>query len=184
VNANVDGRKWHGTAKISAKGDVELSTDDEIVTPWVRDQFQSMVLHRLAQPRGDAPVLRFADDVTDHPLGRLLTFEGGAMASSYRVKDRQIMVVNRAMGKVNFTITVIDNELNADKKYLPRSYTVQYWSGTTGDLLRTEMVQNRWQRFDSWDLPTLISVQTSSSAGLSVKTMALSKFNVPGVKTR
>jgi hypothetical protein len=184
VNANVDGRKWHGTAKISAKGDVELSTEDEIVTPWVRDQFQSMVLHRLAQGQkgSDAPVLRFADEVSDHPLGRLLTFEGGSMASSYRVKDRQIMVVNRAMGKVNFTITVIDNKLNADKRYLPRSYTVQYWSGATGDLLRTEMIQNRWQRFESWDLPTLISVQTSSSAGLSVKTMALSKFNVPGVK--
>jgi hypothetical protein len=183
VQANVDGRKWKGTATISAKGDVELSAEDDVVTPWVRGQFESMVLHRLAQPRGSAPILRFADDVVDNPLGRLLTFEGGAMASSYRVKDQQITVVNRAMSKVNFTITVIDNELNVDKKFLPRSYTVQYWTAPTGELQRTEAIQNRWTRLGSWDLPTLVTVQTSSSSGVSVKTMTLSGHRVPGVKT-
>jgi hypothetical protein len=96
------------------------------------------------------------------------------MASNYRVKDQQIMVVNRAMGKVNMTITVIENELNADKKFLPRSYTVQYWTAATGDLQRTETIQNRWTRLGLWDLPTLITVQTASSAGVSVKTMTLS----------
>ncbi len=183
VQANVDGRKWKGTATISAKADVEVSPEDDVVTPWVRGQFESLVLHRVAQPRGQAPILRFADDVVDHPLGRLLVFEGGAMASSYRVRDQQIMVVNRAMGKVNMTITIIDNELNADKKFLPRSYTVQYWTASTGDLQRTETIQNRWTPLGSMDLPTLISVQTSSSAGVSVKTMTLSGHRVPGVKT-
>src|SRR5262249_3591123 len=72
------------------------------------------------------PVLRFADAETDHPLGRLVAFEGGRFASSYRIKDRQIRVVNRDLGKRHMTITVLDNERTAEGRFLPRSYTVQY----------------------------------------------------------
>jgi Protein of unknown function (DUF3386) len=180
VKVNADGRAWKGSVKISAKGEVTITEEDEVVTPWVREQMESMVMHRVASSRKGEPVLRFADNVSDHPLGRLLTFEGGAMASSYRVKERQIMVVNRAMGKVNMTITVIDNDLNAEKKFLPRSYTVQYWNAATGDLQRTESIQNRWTRLGNLDLPTLVTVQTSSAAGLSVKTMSLSQHRLAG----
>lgn len=183
VKANADGRAWKGAVKITAKGAVTISEEDEVVTPWVREQMESMVLHRIASPRKGEPVLRFADNVADHPHGRLLTFEGGAMASSYRVKDRQIMVVNRAMGKVNMTITVLDNDLNPDKKYLPRSYTVQYWNAANGELQRTESIQNRWTRQGNWDLPTLLTVQTSSASGLSVKTMSLSQHKLLAAKT-
>ena len=42
-------------------------------------------------------MLRFGED-RDHPLGRLLLFEGGTFASSYRIRDRQILVVNRNFG--------------------------------------------------------------------------------------
>jgi len=175
IKANADGRSWKGNVKITAKGNVELSEEDDVVTPWVREQLESMVMHRIAAPRKGEPVLRFADNASDHALGRLLTFEGGAMASSYRVKDRQIMVVNRAMGKLNMTITVLDNDLNAEKKFLPRSYTVQYWTAPAGELQRTESIQNRWTRVGEWDLPTLLTVQTSSGAGLGVKTMTLSE---------
>jgi hypothetical protein len=186
VSANVDGRAWKGSATISAKGDVELTTEDEIVSPWVKDQLESIVLHRLARPQGKAPILRFADDEVDHPLGRLLIFEGGSFASSYRVKDRQIMVVNRVLAKANMTITVLDNDLNADKKILPRSYTVHYWNAVTGNLQRTETNQSRWTRLDAWDLPTQLTVLTSSAAGQGMKTMTLSQHRLlnkePGTK--
>jgi hypothetical protein len=174
AKANADGRAWKGSVKISAKGKVELTEEDDVVTPWVREQMESLVMHRIASTRKDAPTLRFADNAVDHPLGRLLVFEGGKFASSYRVKDRQIMVVNRSLGKLNMTITVLDNDVNADKKFLPRSYTVQYWNSPSGELDRTETIQNRWTRLGAWDLPTLLTVQTSSAAGLSVKTMTLS----------
>jgi hypothetical protein len=174
IAANADGRAWKGSATVYAKGNVEIWMDDDVVTPWVKEQLESMAMHRIARESGKPPVLRFADDDLKHPLGRLLAFEGGAMASSYRVKDRQIMVVNRALAKTNMTITVLENDLNAEKKFLPRSYTVQYWDAQTGALQRTEAIQNRWTRVDAWDLPTLLTVTTSSSAGLGVKTMTLS----------
>ena len=178
VKASVDGRAWKGSVTISAKGDVDLSADDEVATPWVKEQLESMVMHRLARPQGKPPIVRFADDDVDHPLGRLLIFEGGSFASSYRVKDRQIMVVNRSMGKLNMTITVMENDRNADKKILPRSYTVQYWNSLNGNLQRTEAIQNRWTRLGSWDLPTQLTVVTSSTAGQGVKTMTLSQHRL------
>jgi hypothetical protein len=173
IKANADGRAWKGTAAISAKGEVALTMEDDVVAPWVKEQLESMAMHRIARPSDKAPVLRFADSDADHALGRLLVFEGGSFASSYRVKDRQIMVVNRAMGKVNMTITIVDNDLNTEKKFLPRSYTVQYWSSANGQLQRTETIQNRWTRVGSWDLPTQLTVLTASGAGQGVKTMTL-----------
>jgi hypothetical protein len=178
IKANADGRAWKGSATITAKGDVELAMEDDVVAPWVKEQLESIVLHRLARPEGKAPSLRFGDDNLDHPLGRLLIFDGGKFASSYRVKDGQIVVVNRNLGKTNMTITVLDNDQTADKKFLPRSYTVHYWDAASGQLERTETIQNRWTRVGSWDLPTTLTVQTSSSSGQSIKTMTLSQHRL------
>jgi hypothetical protein len=179
VKANADGRAWKGMATVSAQGDVALTTEDDVVAPWVKEQLESMAMHRIARPSEKAPVLRFADSNVDHVLGRLLVFEGGSFASSYRVKDRQIMVVNRALGKVNMTITILDNDINTDKKFLPRSYTVQYWNAATGQLQRTETIQNRWTRVGAWDLPTQLTVLTASAAGQGVKSMTLSQHRLP-----
>jgi hypothetical protein len=178
VKALVDGRAWKGAATISAKGDVDLDKEDDVAAPWVKDQLESLVMHRLARTQEKSPILRFADDDLDHPLGRLLTFEGGKFASSYRVKHRQIMVVNRSLGKLNMTITILENELNAEKMFLPRSYSVHYWDSQKGNLQRSEMIQNRWTRLASWDLPTQLTVITSSAAGVSVKTMKLSQHRL------
>jgi hypothetical protein len=118
-------------------------------------------------------VLRFAEACDEHPLGRLLIFDAGRFASSYRIRDRQILVVNRHLGKENLTITVLENDRNADGRFLPRSYAVQYWESGTGRLLRTETVQDRWRRIDSWDLPAVHTVTTATDAGLSVRTFTL-----------
>ncbi len=71
------------------------------------------------------------------------------------------------------TITVLDNEQNAEGRFLPRSYTVQYWDAKTGQLDRTESVQDRWRRVGDFDLPQSHTVSTATSAGLSVRTFSL-----------
>lgn len=179
IHGKVDGRAFQGTVAVDAKGIVDLQIDDETISDWVQEQLDSIVLHRKpAAPAKSTPVLRFADGESDHPLGRLLIFEGGKMASSYRVKDKQITVVNRALGKEYMTITVLDNERNAEGAFLPRSYTVQYWDATSGSLKRTEAVQERWTRVGSWDLPAERTVTQASSAGLSVRGFVLSKHEL------
>jgi hypothetical protein len=183
IAGKVDGRAFTGEVTVNADGTVQLNTGEEVVWKWVQDQLESIVLHRGAaqgESSGDEPkpVLRFADQEGDHPLGRLVIFEGGHFASSYRIKDRQLTVVNRHLGRNHMTITVLDNDRNPDGHFLPRTYTVQYWDAATGALRRTETVQERWQRVGAWDLPALHTVTTASDTGLSIRHFALSSHRL------
>jgi hypothetical protein len=183
IEGNLEGRPFTGTVAIDAKGTIDFADDDSsqqaALGGWVEEQLGSIVLHRLpGSPSEKAPVIRFAEGKAEHPLGRLLIFEGGQFASSYRVKDKQIVVVNRRLGKENMTITILDNDRNPEGRFLPRSYTVQYWDAASGRLLRTEAVQTRWQRMGDWDLPTLHQVTVSGDAGLGTRTFTLSKHEL------
>ncbi len=176
----LDGRPFTAKLTVQKDGSVELQTDDMAAKPWLSDQLDSLVLHRLAQPGSDAadthqPRLRFAAEPDDHPLGRLLTVAGDAMGSSYRVKDRQITVVNRRMGKQNMTITVLDSDKTPEGQFLPHSYVVNYWDAASGKLDRVETFQERFRRIGSWDLPVSRSILTASQTGLSVKVVEFSK---------
>jgi hypothetical protein len=190
ITGDLDGRRFGGTVTIDAKGEVTFSDDDpsrtEAVSGWVEAQLDSLILHRLPRPSSPGrpkPVLRFAETRDDHPLGRLLIFEGGRFASSYRIRDKQILVVNRHFGKENLTITALENEHNAEGLFLPRGYIVHYWESGTGRLLRAETVRDRWRRVGSWDLPAAHEVTTATDAGLSVRRFTLSKHELPRKKS-
>ncbi len=180
LSGSVDGRIFTGKATVAGAGDVTLELDDPVVRPWVEEQLQSLVNHRLPPPKheGAPPVLRFADHDTSHPLGRLLVFDGGQFASSYRVLDDRITVVNRNLGGRNMTITVLDDALNAEGKQLPQSYTVQYWKADNGELDRTESISNRWTRVGRYDLPASVTVRTASKTGLTVRSLQLAKHKL------
>lgn len=185
ISGNLDGRPFTGTVEIDPKGKLTFLDEDpsraESVAPWVEEQLESIVLHRLARSAGTVerpkPIVRFGESKDGHPLGRLLLFDS-SNASSYRIKDKQIRVVNRQVGKENMTITVMDNDRNHEGLFLPRSYTVQYWEASTGELKRTETVQERWQRVGSWDLPAEHTVTTATSAGLSMRSFGLTKHEL------
>ncbi|REK18707.1 MAG: DUF3386 family protein [Planctomycetota bacterium] len=178
LEGDLDGRPCYGTVKVSADGSVEVDLDeDQAMAEWIDDQLESITMHRAASQTpsddGPKPSLRFADQQTDHPLGRLLAFQGGHFASSYRVKDKQLTTVNRVIDGQNVTITVLDNLRNEEGKFLPRLYTVQYWDESTGEPVRTETVQDRWTRVGKWDLPAEHTVTTASADGYTVRTFKL-----------
>jgi hypothetical protein len=183
VTGHMEGRAFSGEATVNADGRVTAAIADEGAQTWVQGQLESIVLHRgagsNARSTGKAdPPVRFADADSHHPLGRLLVFESGRFASSYRVRDKQIMVVNRHMGKENMTITVLDNDRTPDGRFLPRSYTVQYWNASTGALKRTETIQERWLRVDAWDLPAAHTLTIASGTGLATRSFMLSRHQV------
>jgi hypothetical protein len=177
ITGDVDDRPLDGTLTVAADGSVKLKLSGRETNKWAQAQLESITMHRAADSQPDSertrPVLRFADDHEDHPLGRLLTFDGGQFASSYRVKDRQIFSVNRQFGKQLMSITVLDNVQNAEGKFLPHCYTVHYWNSATGELERSEAVQDTWIRVGSFDLPKEHTVSTSSASGFSVRTFKL-----------
>lgn len=182
IKGQVDGRPFDGKIWIDAQTKVWVEIEDEAGQAWAQEQLESIAQHRAVaeKPSGAKakPVMQFGDLDKDHPLGRLVVFEGGRMASSYRVKDKQLLIVNRHLGKEHMTITVLENERNKEGHFLPRNYTVQFWDANHGKLLRTQTIQQRWQRVGSWDLPTSHTVTTSSEMGLAVSSFTLSKHQL------
>ena len=178
----MEDRPFDGRVTVAADGGVKLELAEDVVQEWVQDQMESITMHRAEGQTSSTdrpkPVLRFADDHDDHPLGRLLAFEGGHFATSYRVKGRQITSVNRFLDGKNMTITVLANEENAEGRFLPQSYTVQYWDEASGNLERTEAIEDRWTRVGSWDLPARHTVTTSSDLGFSVRGFRLSEHQL------
>lgn len=177
IAGTVEGRPFEGKVTVAADGGVTLALDEEALTDWVQSQLESITMHRAASqtPSADRPkpVVRFADDDTEHPLGRLLAFEGGHFATSYRVRDKQLTAVNRLLDGKCMTITVLDNDKNAEGKFLPHVYTVQYWDEATGKLERTETVQDDWVRVGQWDLPSQHTLTTSSDTGFSTRSFTI-----------
>ncbi len=188
IAGSVEDRPFEGTVEVAADGGVKLDLQEDVVEEWVQQQLESITMHRAEgqTPSADhgKPVVRFADDHDDHPLGRLLAFDGGHFATSYRVKGNQITSVNRFLDGKNMTITVLDNEKNVEGFYLPRSYTVQYWDEPTGKLDRTETVQDRWIRVGAWDLPARHTVTAASENSFSVRSLELREHRLMGQKTR
>lgn len=183
ISVYVDGRKNDGKMTVKADGDVsfdgEPKLEDEAARDWVRDQMHSMVIHRVPSSGiRSTPSLEFADDDVNHPLGRLLTFHGGRFASTYRIRDDEITVVNRALGRENMSLQMLESERNSDGKVLPRAYQVQYRDAETGAITRVETVRNRWQRVGTLDLPESLSQSVSSAGGVSVRSLTLKSIKL------
>lgn len=152
----------------------EPPLEDEAARDWLREQLHSMVIHRV--PSSDIrskPVLCFADTDDSHPLGRLLTFHGGRFASTYRIRDDEITVVNRGLGRENMSLQMLDSERNADGKVLPRAFQVQYRDATTSAITRVETTRQTWQRIGKLDLPATLSQTVSSASGVSTRSLTL-----------
>jgi hypothetical protein len=48
----------------------------------------------------------------------------------------------------------------------------------TGDLKRTDTVQERWRRIDKWDLPERRIATQAAAAGLSVRSFTLTRHEL------
>ena len=178
VSVYLDGRSHIGRVVVTADGEVSFANEpafeDEAAREWIRDQLHSMVIHRVPSSGiRSKPVLCFSDRDSEHPLGRLLTFHGGRFAATYRIRDDEIIVVNRNLGRENMSLQMLESERNPEGKVLPRAYQVQYRDAETGAITRVETVRNRWQRVGKFDLPETVGQSVSSAAGVSVRSMKL-----------
>jgi uncharacterized GH25 family protein len=177
VEVNVDGKKTTGKMKVSSKGKVDLEMEGD-VKEWTRRTLSSMVGHRMDDSTTLNTPCAFADDVTDHPLGRAIRVLNDEFHSSYRIRDRQVIVVNRKMGDARFTITVLENRLNAEKKYLPGHYVVNTWDAKTGNLRSSVTHHNTWQRVGTFDLPRVSTIVTATAGTQTTRALTLSEWKL------
>jgi hypothetical protein len=183
LEANIDGKVFKGSITVDAKGKLQIADLDQAAEPWVKRTLTSVISHRV----GGRPDLKtpcaFADKEEHHPMGRLINVLNDEMHSSYRIKDQQIMVVNRDMEGSKFSITMLENRRNEEGKFLPATFVVHYWNSQTGELTRTEANLQTWTRVSSFDLPMTVKVITSGKE-LNSKQVTLSNHKLLGTTAK
>jgi hypothetical protein len=178
VTVNLDGREAQGHVTVDAKGKVHLDLADHAAATWARPMLASIVGHRLDNGQEAPTECLFADDNQHHPLGRAIRVVGDDYHSSYRVRDRQILVVNRTMNDVRFSITVMENRVNEQNQFLPACFTVSTWDLKTNALKSSQTHHQTWQRVGRFDLPETTTVVTAGSDKLETRTLKLSNVKL------
>jgi len=186
IEINFDGKISQGVAKVEATGKVSCvlmvlsgraEKLDAEAEAWAKQQLGPIVAHRIDDSASLNSPCAFADSEANHPLGRAITVLSDELHSSYRVRDRQIIVVNRQMKTSRFSITVLENRTNKEGKFLPASYVVHYWDTKTGNLEKTVSHLQTWTRVEGFDLPVTAQVVTATKT-LSTRSLTLTNHKV------
>lgn len=164
LQVNVEGKAIEGRVSVSSGGDVTLHLPDDEHARWARGALASVVGHRLDNG-GAATPCAFADDNADHPLGRAVRVLSDEFHSSYRIRDRQVIVVNREMKDARFSITVMENVENKEGKFLPVCFVVNTWDPKTNALTGSETHHQTWKRVGAFDLPESVLVVKATADG-------------------
>ncbi len=152
VTLFIEGKEQQGRIRVSGEGKVELTGLELKDEKALLSTLRSMVGHRMGSGSEDDAV-SFADEIQGHPLGRLIRFDNdSAMGSHYRVKDDVVREVNRSTDAGKFTISVLEVRRNAEGKYLPGVYNVNFWN-KDGSLKSNTTVRETWVRVGTFDLP-------------------------------
>jgi hypothetical protein len=176
LEIKINHKQYHGTVQVDSKGIVTVMDVQGQPAVWVKKVLTSTITHRLQPVIPRQTPCNFADEVTSHPLGRLINILNDEMHSSYRIRDNQIMEVNRQQGEGKFSIIVQENRRNEEGKFLPTSFTVQYW-GQDGSLERSEVHHQTWIREQGLDLPKTIRVVTVTQS-VDARELELTNFKL------
>jgi len=163
-----------GTMTIDENGTVELEMPASDTKDWVEEQLNTLVQHRMPEGEVAEGNVTFVEEKGEHPLGRLIDLGDGDQASRYRIKDDVLLEVNRSMGPLRFTISVLEIEWNAENKYLPRSFTMNFFDAKSGELKSSLGYFNSWKRVESFDLPDKIIEVDAQKGGASTREIVFS----------
>jgi hypothetical protein len=159
VEVNRNGTVSRGKVRVDARGKVALEGLDQEAEAWAKPTLASIVSHRLAGPADETPCA-FTGDDGNHPLGReIVTLVDGAR---FRIRDRQILVVDRTMGGQRFVITVLENRTTPEGKFLPASFVVTYWDTKNGQVTKNVATAQTWTRVGGFDLPANSRITTAT----------------------
>jgi hypothetical protein len=149
LNDNGKITKGSLTYKVGESGELKIEGLDEETKGWLNDQAMSIIAHRrggdFAKGDGRHPITFAEDD--NSPAGRRIALND-SMKSFYRVRNQQVVEVDRTMGADHFIITVLETAKTPEGKSLPRHFTVTYFDAKTGAIKRTETFTDEYKLLD------------------------------------
>ncbi|MGH9752939.1 MAG: DUF3386 family protein [Blastocatellia bacterium] len=148
VVLNNNGKISKGSINYEVGKSVELKIEglDEETKGWLNDQTMSIIAHRrggdFSKGDGRHPITFAEDD--NSPAGRRIALND-PMKSHYRVRNNQVVEVDRTMGSDHFIITVLETTRTPEGKNLPRHFTVTYFDPQSGAVKRTETFTDEYK---------------------------------------
>lgn len=165
-----NGRTVRGKITVSPDYKITYDLDDPELVKALSPSFGSLVMHRQGGGGAGDYQATWRDSET-HPLGRAINLND-RLGSFYRVKDRQILQVNRRMGpNARFTTNVLENE-STKIGFLPRAWTVSYF-GEGDALTRVTTTRVTWKWVGEIFVPATMEVIDSRSGVVDVSRLEL-----------
>lgn len=175
---SADATRIDGTVVVSAEGKVAVQLADSDVATWCEQDLQSLVNHRLPSVSQEYDVAYIKGE-RPNALGRLIRFNDDRMHSVYRIRYNLITEVHRTMGDQKLMINVVDVQWSKEKKVLPRTYTVSLTDVKTGVVNSMQVVNNRWVRVGTFDLPVrILKVINKEGGGREVHEIRLANHEL------
>jgi len=151
----LEGQQYTGQITVTKDLQVQVATADAKAEEWLRNQIKDVVVHR-----------KYSDFETAHGK-HTFTFEGEAdasgalpitvggdsMGSNYKIRDQQVVMVARVMGRMAFTINHIE-KLDTGKGYISTVYTAVFTNPKDGQILRQVKFEDGYAPFDGHYLMT------------------------------
>ncbi len=170
-----------GTVKVTSARSVEVTIlAEETGRGWLRRELGSMVGHRWHMPYEEADgahELALGDD-DDNPLGVTIDVIQDSYDSSYRVLEQEISQVNRAMGRIRFSIQIQSRDEAPDGRSLPSNFTVFYWDTENERLSRSDVYHDVYEPVGGVPLPISRQIISADDAGITTRRMALSEHRL------
>jgi hypothetical protein len=149
LNDNGKVAKGSLTYKVGESGELKIEGLDEKTKGWLNDQALSIIAHRrgsdFAKGDGRHPITFAEDD--NSPVGRRIALND-SIKSYCRVRNNQVVEVDRRMGADHFIIIVLETAKTSEGKSLPRHFTVTYFDAKTGAIKRTETFTDEYKLVD------------------------------------
>lgn len=151
VSVCYNGQCTTGKLVADKEFNVKLMLQDEALSGWSLPKLRSVIGHRKYRQQKPIPAT-FADQESNHPLGRLVNIDGKNV--SFRLQGDVMTEVHRRSDKSWFTISTLDVRRTKENEVLPQVTSVTYRNPQTGAILSNRSNTFNFQRIGEFDLPT------------------------------
>ena len=149
-----DGRRHAGTMLFRPPITLEIEMEDADLRKRVKGTVRSLLSHRMRSDRSGGSAgeaVAFADE-DSHPLGRRVLL-GDKYSSSYRIRDLNILEVDRRLDDSRLVITVMETQDTSKGTSLPAHFFVTSFDAESGAVRQAAVYSDVYQKIAGEYLP-------------------------------
>lgn len=179
ISADVAGHAVKGTFVFDHERglDVKFTDGSDEDSKWVQGQLRSLILHRTSIPfeKGDgAYAINFTG--SENALGKQVVLSD-SMDSRYRIRDGQILEVDRKIGEGRLVVCVLDSILTKGGQRLSTQMSVSHFA-RDGKLQANEMISDQFVEVGGGVFPAVRRVLSTTDAGIITRVLTLSNVKL------